>query len=219
VSDVEVKRLDTLASELDLSADTAIDIEHDAMGDTKEAILQRHERLDKLYAQAHLSHQKQQWQVVVDVFEQIRAENPDYPDSAGLVASAREALETQERLQRVTALYDRGQRHIGAGEWQQALECLEEVQRLEPGYRETEESLSQLRQELAPPSAGEVPNLVGKGRYEARNTLYRANLTLGMIDETPSGDMPKGKIIKQYPAAGAKVEPGSSIRITLSSGR
>jgi outer membrane protein assembly factor BamD (BamD/ComL family) len=42
----------------------------------------------------------------------------------------------------VAAVYAEGQRYMEAGEWQQALECLEEVQRLEPDYRETEELLS-----------------------------------------------------------------------------
>jgi hypothetical protein len=49
-----------------------------------------------------------------------------------------ESLEAEERNQRVATLYDQGQRHMKAEEWQQALECFEEVQRLEPNYRETQ---------------------------------------------------------------------------------
>src|SRR5918994_1535178 len=141
----EVERLSDLAGEYELSTARASAIEREVMGDTKETILERQERaareeerrarerrerLDELYARARRSHQNQEWQGVVDIFELIRAEDPAYPDSTGLLATAREALETQEQMQGVTALYDRGQRHIDAGEWQQALECFEEVQRL-----------------------------------------------------------------------------------------
>src|SRR5215211_7821982 len=132
---------------------------------------ERKERLDTLYSQARRSHQNQEWQAVVDIFEQIRAEDSDYPDSEGLLASARDALEAQEHTQRVAALYDRGERHINAEEWQNALECFEEIQRLEPGYRQTEELLSQVRKELAPPPRVEVPGLVGQEVSRARSTL------------------------------------------------
>src|SRR5215208_3539880 len=47
---------------------------------------ERKERLDTLYAQARRSHQKQEWQAVLDVFERMRAEDPAYPDSEGLLA-------------------------------------------------------------------------------------------------------------------------------------
>ena len=137
LSSEETERLDTLASDLALRTDTAVDIERRVMGDTREAILERQEqaakekerqdRLDYLYAQAHQAHKDQEWQAVVETFEQIRAEYPDYPDPAGLLASAREALETKELEQRVATLCDRGQRHMKVGEWQQALESFEEV--------------------------------------------------------------------------------------------
>jgi cold shock CspA family protein len=103
LSDAEAQRLDALASELSLSIDTAAGIERDAMGDTKETVLERQEqaarekerkeRLKDLYGQARKLHQNQEWQAVINVFERIRAEDPDYPDHAGILGSAREALE------------------------------------------------------------------------------------------------------------------------------
>jgi tetratricopeptide (TPR) repeat protein len=295
VSDVEAERLAALASELDVSTDTAADIERQVMGDTIETILERqeeaareedrHKRLEELYTQVRRLHRDRKWQSVFDVFEQIRAEDPAYPDREGLLVSAREAMEAQELARRVPALYAEGQRHMDAREWQQALECFEEVQRLKPGYQETEALLSRMRQELASPptvevpdlsgqkisqasstlassglkfgvrsevpsdtvskgriiqqspasgtkveagnsvdvkvssdpSTVEVPDLAGKDRSEARSTLHSANLVLGMIAKAPSDDMPEGRIIKQSPVAGRKIERGSSVRITLSS--
>ena len=156
VSDTETEQLGALARELDLSMDTVVDIERDVMGDTKEAILERQEqaarkkaRLDELYARARRSHQDQDWQKVVDLFEQISAEDPAYPDQERLLASAREALEAQKQEQRVAADYAEGLRHMDAREWQQALECFEEVLLLEPGYRDVGTQLSQARAELS----------------------------------------------------------------------
>jgi hypothetical protein len=107
LSDAEAQRLAALASELGLGANTTADIEREVMGDVKEAIPERHERaargrarkeqLDELYARARQLHQNKDWQAVVDVFERIRAEDPDYPDHSGILGSAHEALEKARR--------------------------------------------------------------------------------------------------------------------------
>jgi uncharacterized membrane protein HdeD (DUF308 family) len=81
---------------------------------------------------------------VIDLFEQIRAEDSNHPDPEGLLASSSDALKLE---QRVATLYDRGQRHMKAEEWQQALECFEEVRRLEPNYREVQALLARARQQ------------------------------------------------------------------------
>jgi multiple sugar transport system substrate-binding protein len=129
-----------------------------------------------------------------------------------------ERTAAEERMQRTTTLYDRGQRHIDAEEWQQALESLEEVQRLEPGYRETEESLSRVRQELTSLPTVEVPDLGGQRIAQARSALSEKGLRLGAQNEVPSNTVPKGQIIDQSPEAGADAEPGSSVDVTVSSG-
>jgi uncharacterized membrane protein HdeD (DUF308 family) len=157
----EVQRLRDLAdNELELSPDTAADIERAVMGDTIETIFERQEeakkeeernrRLEKLYTQARRLYVNRKWQAVIDNFEQIHAEDPGYPDRGGLLGLAREALEAQELARRVAAVYAEGQRHLDAGEWQQALECFEEVQRLKPGYRQTGEMLARIHQMQSP---------------------------------------------------------------------
>jgi tetratricopeptide (TPR) repeat protein len=225
----EVQRLRDLASnELRLSPGTAADIEREVMGDTIEAILKRQEQmaeeeerrnqLDQLYSQARRALRVRAWQTVVELFEEIRAEDADYPDPEGLLASARDALDAQERTQRIATLYDRGQRHMKAEEWQQALERFEEVQRLEPGYQETETLLSQVRKELAPPPRVEVPGLVNQEVSRARSTLANKGLKLGAQREAPSDTSPEGQIVGQSPEAGKEVQTGASVSVTVSSG-
>lgn len=225
----EVERLQDLANnQFGLSPSIAADIERDVMGETIEGILERQkraareeeqkERLERLYTQAHKLHQDRDWQAVVEAFEQIHAENLNYPDPERLLRSAREGLEAQKLARRVAAIYAEGQRHMDAGECQQALECLEEVQRLKPGYRDTGELLSRVRRELAQPQMVEVPDVSGQEVPQASSTLAIKRLKLGVQNEVSSDTVSKGRVIKQSPASGARAAVGSSVGVTLSSG-
>ena len=148
---------DLAKNELGLDSKTAADIEREVMGGTKETILERQEeaarqeersrRLEELHAQARRLHRDSHWEAVIEVFGQIRAEEPDYLDPEDLLMSARNALKAQERKQNVAALYDRGRRHVKNREWRQAVECFEQVQRLEPNYRGTNTLLARARRQ------------------------------------------------------------------------
>jgi PASTA domain len=123
----------------------------------------------------------------------------------------------------VAALYAEGQRHIDAAEWQQALECFEEVQRLEPGFNQTEELLSRVRRELTPPPTVEVPDLSGQTVSQAASTLAGQamagrGLKLGAQSEAPSNTVSAGRIVKQSPKAGTEVDAGSLVNVTVSLG-
>jgi hypothetical protein len=225
----DVKWLRDLANnQLSLSPTTAADIEREVMGDTKEAMLERLERaareqehrkrLEALYTQARRSYSNQEWQTTLDVFEEIHAEDPTYPDPEGLLASARDALEAEERTQRVATLYDQGQRHIRVQEWQQALECIEEVQRLEPGYRDTEELMSRVRLELTAPPTVEVPDLSDQEVSQASSVLTSKGLKLGAKREGFSDTVPKGQIIRQSPEADKQVQTGTAVSVVISLG-
>jgi hypothetical protein len=154
----QAERLRDLADELGLSPSTAADIEREVMGDTIQTILERQEeaargeersrRLEELYNEASGLHRDRKWQAVIDIFEQIRTEDPAYPDREDLLASAREALEVEKVARRIAATYEQGLRHVDRQEWQQALLCFEETQRLKPGYKDTEMLLSHVRREL-----------------------------------------------------------------------
>jgi len=136
-------------NQLGLSPSTAADIEREVMGETREASLERQareeeelrNRPDELYAQARRLPQAQEWQAVIDAFD----ETPEYPDPEELLVSAHEALAVTRKA---AAMYEQGLQHMDAGEWSQALQYFEEVQRLEPGYRKIQELLSRVRHEL-----------------------------------------------------------------------
>jgi tetratricopeptide (TPR) repeat protein len=220
LSNAEVEQLHVLSTELDLSPNTAADIERKVMDDTVQAIVQRQSgeeerrqrHLKELYDRARRSHQNQEWQAVVDVFERIYSEDPNYPDPEGLLASSRDAL---EREQRAAALYDRGQRHMEAEEWQQALECFEEIQQLVPGYRESRELLARVRQELTTPPKVEVPDVRGQTLSQAHSSLASKGLELSVYEEVSSDTIAEGEIIEQSPVPETEVLAGSSVSVTL----
>ena len=215
LSNAETKWLSTLASELGLSTGTAADIEREVLGDTVPAILQRQRRLDELYTQARQSYRDQEWQMVVDVFARIHSEDPQFPDPEELLASAREAL---DRVRKVADLYDQALRYVDSSEWQQALESLEEVQRLEPGYQDIEALMSRGRQELAPPPAVEVPDISGREVSQASRALTSKGLKLGAQRKVPIDTVTRGQIVEQSPEAGREVQSGTSVNVTISSG-
>ena len=222
----EIRRLRDLANnELSLHPNAAADIEREVMGDTIETILERQEeaarqeersrRTEELYTQARRLHRDGKWQAVIDIFEQIHSEHPNYPDPERLLASSRDVLELE---QKVVTLYDRGQRHIKAEELQQALECFEEVQRLKPGYRDTEELLSRVRRELARPPKVKIPDLSDQEIPRASSVLANSGLNLGAQNKVANNTISEGQIIDQSPRPGTEVEAGSSVSITVSSG-
>jgi beta-lactam-binding protein with PASTA domain len=68
------------------------------------------------------------------------------------------------------------------------------------------------------PSTVEVPDLTGNTPDQAATILGEADLELGEQTEAPSDEMAEGQIIEQQPAAGANVQPGSEVSVTVSSG-
>ncbi len=227
VSKEEAEQLSALASELGLSADTTANIEHEVMGNTQEAILKRQEqatkervrreRLKKRYDRARKLHQDQDWQAAIDVLKQIGAEDSSYPGQAELLISARKALEAQEMQRRIARIYNRGMGHIDDKEWLQAQRCFEEIQQLKGGYLDTDRLLSQAQREYAK-SLVEIPDLSCKKVQEARNILDDKRLELGTYNRASNLTIPEGEIVDQNPGAGMKVEPGTPVSVTVSSG-
>jgi len=94
------------------------EIEHDVMGGTRKVILERQEQaakeqekierqkwLDERYAEARRLYRAQDWRAAVEVFTQIRAEDPTYSDPEGLLNSARQALQRAEEEDDVLQQY------------------------------------------------------------------------------------------------------------------
>ncbi|MCA1847446.1 MAG: Stk1 family PASTA domain-containing Ser/Thr kinase [Actinobacteria bacterium] len=68
------------------------------------------------------------------------------------------------------------------------------------------------------PSTVEVPDLSGSTPDQAAVILEEAELVLGGQTEDQSDEVEDGQIFEQQPAAGADVEPGSEVSVTISSG-
>ncbi len=68
------------------------------------------------------------------------------------------------------------------------------------------------------PEAVQVPELYGNNPDQAAVILEEVDLVLGEQTEAPSNEVPEGQIIEHQPAAGAAVEPGSEVSVTVSSG-
>lgn len=64
-----------------------------------------------------------------------------------------------------------------------------------------------------------VPDVVGKTQTEAAATLSSAGLKLVVTGQGASASIPAGSIISEIPTAGAKVRKGSSVGVTVSSGK
>ena len=63
-----------------------------------------------------------------------------------------------------------------------------------------------------------VPDLTGKTQSDAQLALADAKLVLGGVTQEVSDTVPAGSVIRQDPAAGQKVDEGSSVSIVVSSG-
>ena len=68
------------------------------------------------------------------------------------------------------------------------------------------------------PQAVEVPDLYGNTPDQAAAILDGVGLELGEQTEAPSNEVAEGQIFEQQPAAGADIQPGSEVNVTVSSG-
>lgn len=64
-----------------------------------------------------------------------------------------------------------------------------------------------------------VPDVTGKNQTEAKKLLSDAGLTLGTVSQSSSDDVDKGLIISQSATAGSSTKKGSTIDITVSTGK
>ncbi|MDD3218664.1 MAG: Stk1 family PASTA domain-containing Ser/Thr kinase [Lachnospiraceae bacterium] len=64
----------------------------------------------------------------------------------------------------------------------------------------------------------EVPNLLGMTQDQATAAANEKGLGISYIGEEASSEYPKGQIIRQSEEAGTKVDPNTTIEITISSG-
>lgn len=82
--------------------------------------------------------------------------------------------------------------------------------------RSSESGVVQVTPAAPLPASVVVPDLTGQPEAQARQLL--AEVGLSVVVETTSAAAAAGEVLSQDPAAGMPVEPGSVVRITVSSG-
>ena len=64
----------------------------------------------------------------------------------------------------------------------------------------------------------DMPNLEGKTETEARNAIKMHNLTVGQFLPQHDENVEEGKVVSQYPIAGAQVTEGTEVNVIISKG-
>ena len=64
-----------------------------------------------------------------------------------------------------------------------------------------------------------VPSLVGMSQNEAKSSLKNLGLSIEVVEEVFSEDVPKGKIIATKPGGGGKVSPAGTVGLIVSKGQ
>ena len=123
----------------------------------------RERTLAELRADARSLHDAKKWEAVLSVGEQVRALDPEAADPDGLVSSARAELDAAERTRMLAARYQEALKHADTGAWDEALEALEQIEQVDPAYRDTQALLARARQQRAgrDASSAGVPRSIG----------------------------------------------------------
>ncbi|HEU5086451.1 MAG TPA: CHAT domain-containing protein, partial [Roseiflexaceae bacterium] len=157
----------------ELNAVAAIDPDyHDVEALARSA--QRHKQLAELGGEALALFRAQSWQAVLNVVDRMRTVDPEIGEYDEIAETSRQKLLEQEQSERVAALYNDGLALMRDGQWPQALECFEEIERRVPGYQQTPALLQRVREELGTPAA--VVTVEAPTPQETRAMSLRARL-------------------------------------------
>ena len=120
------------------------------------------------YARGRRALNRGDWSRALSALQRVQAQRPGYKDVERLIAEARR---NQEREQRVQTLYQQAQALTERGAWSRALEVLQELQSLQPGYRDVAQLLQRTRQALASvePEEGQIDSLYQAGLRALQN--------------------------------------------------
>jgi tetratricopeptide (TPR) repeat protein len=109
----------------------------------------REQQLAALRAEARRLHQARQWAAVIKIGERLCTLDPTFADPDGLITSARAELAAIDRAELLASEYRTALHLLDAGAWQQAVEALTQITRLDPAYRDTAPLLARARRELS----------------------------------------------------------------------
>ncbi|MFN2495886.1 MAG: CHAT domain-containing protein [Pseudonocardiaceae bacterium] len=95
--------------------------------------------VETVYDEALAAYWTERWDHAAELLQQVLTCRPEHPDAAAKLDQAR-------HQQQLAAQYRTGLRLLDAGRWQQAVD---ELSRLDPGYRDTAALLARARKELS----------------------------------------------------------------------
>lgn len=84
------------------------------------------------------------WQAALDSFEKLKSTKPNYRDLDDLIQSARDSLAHANQSES-TRLYEDGLAALQNGDWKNAAEAFEKVQRRHPGFQDVKNKLADAR--------------------------------------------------------------------------
>jgi outer membrane protein assembly factor BamD (BamD/ComL family) len=111
-------------------------------------IARNKKQLQKLYDEAKMLHAAQKWEAVVKVFGQITELDTKYTDPDDLLSSAQDEITLLNRKKELDDLYSLAVHKIDSGQLCEARDLLENIQQVEPGFRDTELILNRLVEEI-----------------------------------------------------------------------
>jgi outer membrane protein assembly factor BamD (BamD/ComL family) len=149
---------------------------------------QRQREYEALFSQGLAHLESRHWAAAIETFDQLQREHPEHPDSAALLARARERLAQQEeedrqeqlrqeqaaaRQQKLEDLYAAAERAYHAGEWTAVIQHLESLLELDASYQQASVLLEQAKrqQELAELYA-EARRLHANGDWQAVKATF-----------------------------------------------
>ncbi len=118
-----------------------------------EADRQRGKQIATLYEEAQSLARDRQWRPALAKMDEIQALDAEFADPEGIAARTRERMAEEEaeaqRQKEVATLYAEAVRLLKAGQYQEALQKWDEVQALDPGYRDRKKVQATARKKLA----------------------------------------------------------------------
>jgi outer membrane protein assembly factor BamD (BamD/ComL family) len=117
----------------------------------------RHQQqLARLLAEAHRLHRARQWAAVIKVGEQLRAIDPSAADPDELITSAHAELAAEQQAAQLAADYHTSLHLFDTGRWEEAIEALERITRLDSAHQDAPALLERARRELEQAAAAKA---------------------------------------------------------------
>lgn len=110
---------------------------------------QKQLRLENLYTEARHLSKAQKWLAVMEVFHEIHALDAAHPDPEELLSSAEDGAAFEQLQSELDLLYKRALQEIDTKHWITAQETLQDIQSKQADYRQSDQLLQRVKNEIA----------------------------------------------------------------------